>query len=171
VELLPKDFTKGFSRLKLLEVECANSVFSYFCCELTNWLNHISNGIEMAEERAEQRRLAAIMFTDMVGFSALAQRDEALALELLEEHWTLLRHIFLKHRGHEIKTIGDGFLVEFASAVAAVNCAVEVQEALARRNVDTSADRLFQVRIGIHLGDVLLHGNDIVRWREHRSKG
>jgi adenylate cyclase len=50
----------------------------------------------------EQRRLAAIMFTDIVGFSALAQRDEALALELLEEHRTLLRHIFLKHRGHEI---------------------------------------------------------------------
>jgi adenylate cyclase len=116
----------------------------------------------MAEEKVEQRRLAAIMFTDMVGFSALAQRDEALALELLEEHRTLLRHIFLKHRGHEIKTIGDGFLVEFASAVAAVNCAVEVQEALARRNVDTSADRLFQVRIGIHLGDVLLRGDDIV---------
>ena len=110
----------------------------------------------------EQRRLAAIMFTDMVGFSALAQRDESLALELLEEHRTLLRHIFLKHRGHEIKTLGDGFLVEFASAVAAVNCAVEIQEALARRNVDTSADRLFLVRIGIHLGDVLLRGNDIV---------
>jgi adenylate cyclase len=116
----------------------------------------------MALENVEQRRLAAIMFTDMVGFSALAQRDEDLALELLEEHRVLLRHIFLKHQGHEIKTIGDGFLVEFASAVAAVNGAVEIQEALARRNVDASADRLFQVRIGIHLGDVLLRGNDIV---------
>lgn len=110
----------------------------------------------------EPRRLAAIMFTDMVGFSALAQRNEALALELLEEHRTALRSAFLKYRGHEIKTIGDGFLVEFASTVAAVNCAVEIQQALARRNADAPADRVFQVRIGIHLGDVLLRGNDIV---------
>jgi adenylate cyclase len=116
----------------------------------------------MAMETPERRRLAAIMFTDMVGFSALAQRDEALALELLEEHRVLLRHAFSRHRGHEIKTIGDGFLVEFASAVAAVGCAVEVQEALARRNAAAPADRTFQVRIGIHLGDVLHRGHDIV---------
>lgn len=116
---------------------------------------------EMNAESDEQRHLAAIMFTDMVGFSTLAQRDEALALELLEEHRTLLRPVFLKHYGREIKTIGDGFLVEFASALAAVNCAVEIQEALVRRNLDAAADRLFQLRIGIHLGDVLLRGNDI----------
>ncbi len=102
------------------------------------------------------------MFTDMVGFSALAQRNEALALELLEEQRTLLRQAFLKHRGREIKTIGDGFLVEFASAVAAVNCAVELQETLARRQDDVSDDRRFQIRIGIHLGDVLPRGADIV---------
>lgn len=116
----------------------------------------------MVEDRLEQRRLAAIMFTDMVGFSALAQRDEALALELLEEHRGLLRPLFQKFLGREIKTIGDGFLVEFASAVAAVGCAVEIQDVLARRNEAAAADRLFQVRIGIHLGDVLPRGNDIV---------
>ncbi len=110
----------------------------------------------------DQRRLTAIMFTDMVGFSALAQRDEAMALELLEEHRGLLRSAFRKHQGHEVKTIGDGFLVEFASAVAAVNCAIEIQEAVARHNADALADRLFQVRIGVHLGDVLLRGDDIV---------
>ena len=110
----------------------------------------------------EQRRLTAIMFTDMVGFSALAQRDEGMALELLEEHRGLLRSAFLKHQGHEVKTIGDGFLVEFASAVAAVNCAIEIQEAVAQHNRDASADRLFQVRIGVHLGDVLPRGDDIV---------
>jgi class 3 adenylate cyclase len=90
---------------------------------------------QMAIEEFEQRKLAAIMFTDMVGYSALTQRDEGLALELLEEHRTLLRPAFLKHQGQEVKTIDDGFLVAFASAVAAVNCAVELQEALARRNL------------------------------------
>jgi transcriptional regulator GlxA family with amidase domain len=110
----------------------------------------------------EQGKLAAIMFTDMVGYSALAQRDEGLALELLEEHRALMRPAFLKHQGQEVKTIGDGFLVEFASAVAAVNCAVELQEALARRNLGALADRLLQVRIGIHLGDVVQRGDDIV---------
>ena len=102
----------------------------------------------MAIEGFEQRKLAAIMFTDMVGYSALTQRDEGLAVRLLEEHRTLLRPAFPKHQGQEIKTIGDGFLVEFASAVAAVNCAVEIQEALARRNLGAPADRQLQVRIG-----------------------
>jgi class 3 adenylate cyclase len=110
----------------------------------------------------EQGKLAAIMFTDMVGFSALAQRDEELALELLEEHRALMRPAFLKHQGQEVKTIGDGFLIEFASAVAAVNCAVELQEELARRNLGATSERQLQVRIGIHLGDVMRRGDDIV---------
>jgi transcriptional regulator GlxA family with amidase domain len=110
----------------------------------------------------EGGKLAAIMFTDMVGFSALAQRDERLALDLLEEQRAVMRPAFIKHQGREIKSIGDGFLVEFASAVAAVSCAVEVQEALARRNLVASAANQLLVRIGIHLGDVLRRGEDIV---------
>ena len=66
---------------------------------------------------AEQRKLAAIMFTDMVGYSALSQRDDKLALELLEEHRELLRKIFPQFNGTEIKTIGDAFLVEIPTGI------------------------------------------------------
>ena len=101
------------------------------------------------------------MFTDMVGYSALSQRNEALALELLEEHRSVLRGLFPKHQGTEIKTTGDGFLVEFASALAAVRCAVEIQRALAERNQAQPAERQVRIRIGIHLGDVVRSAGDV----------
>ncbi len=112
-------------------------------------------------DNTEQRKLAAIMFTDMVGYSALSQRNEALALELLEEHRGILRGLFPKHQGTEIKTTGDGFLVEFASALAAVRCAVEIQQALAARNQAQPAERQVRIRIGIHLGDVVRSAGDV----------
>ena len=110
----------------------------------------------------EHRKLAAIMFTDMVGYSALVERDEALALQLLEEHRRLLRSIFPKHEGSEIKTIGDGFLVEFSSALAAVQCGIEIQEAIARRNSANPPQGNFQLRIGIHAGDVVRRADDVI---------
>src|SRR5438477_2897301 len=109
----------------------------------------------------EQRKLAAIMFTDMVGYSALSQRDDKLAQELLEEHRRLLREIFPQFNGTEIKTIGDGFLIEFDSALEAAECAVAIQRALAKRNADAPAERQIQVRIGIHIGDVMHRGGDV----------
>ena len=109
----------------------------------------------------EQRKLAAIMFTDMVGYSALSQRDEKLALELLEEHRRLLREIFPRFNGTEIKTIGDAFLVEFGSALEAAQCAIEIQRTLAKRDADAPADRQIQVRIGVHIGDVVHRGGDV----------
>ena len=109
----------------------------------------------------EVRKLAAIMFTDMVGYSALSQRDEKLALELLEEHRQLLREIFPRFHGSEIKTIGDAFLVEFNSALEAAQCAIEIQRTLAKRNADALADRQIELKIGIHIGDVVHREGDI----------
>ena len=109
----------------------------------------------MPNSGTEQRRLAAIMFTDMVGYSALAQHDEKLALALLEEHRGLLRPLFPRFNGREVKTIGDAFLVEFHSALEAAQCAIEIQRALAKRNHDVPADRRIEIKIGIHIGDVV----------------
>src|SRR6266513_5109713 len=116
----------------------------------------------MPQAPTEHRKLAAIMFTDMVGYSALVERNEAFALELLEEHRQLLRSIFSKHQGFEIKTIGDGFLVEFSSALAAVQCGIEIQEMIVNRNSADPEQGRFQVRIGIHAGDVVRRANDVI---------
>jgi adenylate cyclase len=112
------------------------------------------------------RRLAAIMFTDMVGYSALSQRDEALALNLLSEHRTILRPFFTKHDGREIETAGDSFFVEFNSAVEATNCAIEIQSTLNDRNKSELESRRILLRIGIHIGDVVymdqhVHGDGV----------
>src|ERR1700719_3334635 len=109
----------------------------------------------------EQRKLAAIMFTDMVGYSALSQRDDKLALELLEEHRRLLREIFPRFNGTEIKTIGDAFLIEFHSALEAAQCAIEIQRTLAKRNHDVTAERRIELKIGLHIGDVVHRSGDV----------
>src|SRR5881394_1359479 len=101
------------------------------------------------------------MFTDMVGYSALAQRDDQLALALLEEHRQLLREIFPRFHGTEIKTIGDAFLVEFGSALEAAQCAIEIQRTLAKRNHDVTSDRRIALKIGIHIGDVVHRDGDV----------
>jgi adenylate cyclase len=110
----------------------------------------------------DSRRLAAIMFTDLVGFTRLAQRDEEGALRLRKEHQLLVRPLFAAHGGREVKSMGDGFLVEFASAVESVRCAVAIQESVDGRNaIGGSAERI-GLRIGIHIGDVVGEGDDIV---------
>ena len=101
------------------------------------------------------------MFTDMVGYSALAQRDDELALELLEEHRRLLREIFPRFHGTEVKTIGDGFLVEFHSALEAAECAIEIQHALSKRNADVPLERRIEIKIGVHIGDVVHRNGDV----------
>ena len=107
-----------------------------------------------------ERRLAAIMFTDMVGYTALTQSNESLAMRVLEKHNQLLRPFFQKFHGKEVKTIGDSFLVEFESVLDAVNCAVEMQSFLHDHNASAATEWKTRLRIGIHLGDVIHQGND-----------
>jgi adenylate cyclase len=109
---------------------------------------------------ASVRRLSAIVFTDMVGSTARAQADEAEALRVRDEQAGLLRSLFGAHQGREIKSMGDGFLVEFDSALRATQCAVEIQRGLHERNTKEGATPI-ELRIGIHLGDVEQQGSDI----------
>ncbi len=109
-----------------------------------------------------ERKLAAIMFTDIVGYTALTQSNESLALRLLEKHRELIRPIFSKHRGREVKAIGDSFLVEFDSALDSTNCAVEIQRVLHDYNLSSKEEWRIRLRIGIHLGDVIRAGGDVL---------
>ena len=108
-------------RVKLEEFICfLDSPWAFYCILPAT----ICSNPFVPSENTEQRKLAAIMFTDMVGYSALSQRNEALALELLAENQRLLRMQFPLFNGREVKTTGDGFLVEFPSALQATQCAV-----------------------------------------------
>ena len=110
--------------------------------------------------QSTERRLAAIMFTDIVGYTALTQTNEAQALDALERHNRLLRPFFSKHKGKVIKTIGDSFLVEFESALDAAKCGIEIQEFLHDYDVSPEEWKI-RLRIGIHLGDVVRREGDI----------
>ncbi|MFI5420097.1 MAG: adenylate/guanylate cyclase domain-containing protein [Nitrososphaerales archaeon] len=108
-----------------------------------------------------ERKLAAIMFTDMVGFSALSQTNEPLSLSLLEEQRRIVRPILETHRGREVKTMGDGFLVEFGSALDAVTCAFALQKKIHEYDLSFDESRRIHLRIGVHLGDVIVSGGDV----------
>jgi adenylate cyclase len=115
----------------------------------------------MAEERA-QRRLAAILAADVVGYSRLMQADEAGTLTALKARRTgILQPLISRHHGRIVKVMGDGVLVEFASAVNAVTCAVELQEAMDAANAGLPEDRQIVLRVGINLGDVMVEGGDL----------
>ncbi|MES5485090.1 adenylate/guanylate cyclase domain-containing protein [Bradyrhizobium sp. INPA03-11B] len=109
-----------------------------------------------------ERRLAAVLAADMVGFSRLMEADETGTLARLKTHRIeLIDPAIAKNRGRIIKTTGDGMLVEFHSVVDAVLCAAEVQSRMAKRNTDVAPARWMQFRIGINLGDVIVDGADI----------
>jgi adenylate cyclase len=114
----------------------------------------------MGEERI-RRRLAAIFAADVVGFSRLMEANEEGTLTALRQH----RHDFFdpvvaRHEGRIFKDMGESLLIEFASAVDAAQCALEIQRGIAMRNADVPEDRHIRFRIGINLGDVLIHGAD-----------
>jgi adenylate cyclase len=108
-----------------------------------------------------KRRLAAIMFTDICGYTALSQQSESRALQLLSRQRALLRPIFRIHNGLEIKTLGDAFLVEFESALDATLCAMEIQRVLRVQGAEHPEEAVM-VRVGVHLGDVVHAENDVL---------
>jgi adenylate cyclase len=111
--------------------------------------------------QAETRRLAAIMFTDIVGFSRQMGADEARTLRLLEVHNRVIQQAAAEHHGTVIKTIGDAFLVDFPSVVHAVQCAQQIQARLKAQNAEKENAEQIQVRIGIHLGDIVQKEGDV----------
>jgi class 3 adenylate cyclase len=104
----------------------------------------------------ETRKLAAILVADVVGYTRLAGADEDRILARLRTlRSDLIDPTIAVHHGHIVKRTGDGSIVEFRSVVDAVNCAIEVQRAMAERNAEVAPDKRIEFRVGIHLGDVV----------------
>src|SRR5881296_4185843 len=101
------------------------------------------------------------MFTDIVDYTIMSQKNETLALTLLEEHRQILRPAFARRGGREVKTIGDGFLVEFPSALEAVRCGLEIQQLMYRRNQGVTSEKKILLRVAVHLGDVEHRDGDV----------
>jgi adenylate cyclase len=115
----------------------------------------------MAEKQV-QRRLAAILAADVVGYSRLMEQDETGTLTALKaRRKEVLKPLVARHHGRIFKTTGDGVLVEFASAVNAVECAVALQRRMADANGALPAEKRIELRIGINLGDVVVEGGDL----------
>jgi TolB-like protein/Flp pilus assembly protein TadD len=109
-----------------------------------------------------ERRLAAILNADVVGYTRLMADDEVATLETLQAHWRLMEAVVLQFGGRVVDRVGDNLLAEFPSAVSAVQSAVEVQRQLARINADVEKNRRMELRIGLNLGDLIVDGERIV---------
>jgi class 3 adenylate cyclase len=110
-----------------------------------------------------ERRLAAILAADVAGYSRLMGTDEEGTLAQLKAHRQALvvDPSIEEHRGRVVKTTGDGMLVEFASVVDAVRCAVDVQRGMSERNARVSVDKRIEFRVGVNLGDIIIDNDDI----------
>ena len=109
----------------------------------------------------ENRRLSGIMFTDIVGYSAVMGKNESAAMKLLEEHKNISRPIIEKYNGKILKPQGDGYMIDFSSVVDAVRCAMDLQKEFSNYNSDKTEDEKIRLRIGIHMGDLIIKDNDI----------
>ena len=110
----------------------------------------------------DARRLAAIMAVDVVGFSRLMGEDEAGTARAVRAERDAARPLIAGHGGRVVKTMGDGLLLEFPSVVEAVECAVAIQKLMVERNAATPEAKKIVYRIGVHLGDILVEGDDIL---------
>jgi formylglycine-generating enzyme required for sulfatase activity/class 3 adenylate cyclase len=129
--------------------------------QLTAAPGYIMSSLDIVPREESERRLAAILVADVVGYSRLMQADEESTLSRLEEIGaSIIERRVAAHRGHIFKTMGDGLLIEFPSVVEAVLCAAEIQEELRLRDADPPEQRI-QLRIGINIGDVIRKGNDV----------
>ena len=111
---------------------------------------------------AETRKLAAIMAVDVVGYSRLMEEDEAGTARVVREHRDAARPFVSDRGGRIVKTMGDGLLLEFPSVVDAVECAAAIQRLMVARNTETPESKRIVYRVGVHLGDVLIDGEDIL---------
>src|SRR3954453_7513583 len=118
--------------------------------------------MEQQQPNRVGRRLAAIVAADVAGYSRLMGLDEIGTARALREHRTVSDALVAKHGGRIVKTTGDGLLLEFASVVDAVECAVAVQRVMDERNASVPQERRMLFRIGINLGDILIEGDDIL---------
>ena len=109
-----------------------------------------------------KRKLAAILAADAVGYSRMMAVDEEGTMKILSAHRAVIDGIIEFHEGRVVNTAGDSVLAEFASPIAAVRCAVEIQDALKTRNDSLREDRRMQFRIGVNLGDVMIKGDDLL---------
>ncbi len=110
-----------------------------------------------------QRRLAAIVSADVVGYSRLMGVDETGTLETLRSHRReLIDPLITEHSGRIVKTMGDGLLLECPSVVDATRCVIEIQTCMVERNEGVDEDRCITFRIGVNLGDIIIEGEDIL---------
>lgn len=144
------DFSVGF---------CYNGMDSLFMSTKNTSQN--SPGGREGSTTGSVRKLAAIMFTDMKGFSRKMGKDESATMRLLKTHNQMMQEVVAKHGGSVIKTVGDAFLVSFESVVTAVRCAIEVQQAFHDYNKGKFSEEQIVIRIGVHVGDIIVEANDV----------
>jgi adenylate cyclase len=108
-----------------------------------------------------ERKLAAIFAADVAGYSSLMGRDEVGTLRTLTAYRVIIDRLIASHRGRIFNTAGDSLVADFASAVDAVQCAIEVQDAIAKENTDRPVGEKMRFRIGIHVGDIMIQGDNL----------